>query len=343
MDVSLYEKQQIAALRRAGFSWDEIGASIGKSAEAARTQWRMMAGTLMEHAYLSVSPYPVYNEPLRMEGDAVIIPDIELPFHDADFVNRVLELAQAWNIRQCIFAGDVLHFASLSKWGADWRARQPNGGLSDAQEAKLVRFLRQLPKKYQDAGFDIVAEMGEAAAGDGVSAEIDVARRELEKFSQLFDRIDYVLGNHDARYLLALNSPMFAGDLLRNLALPEPKWRIAPYYFSELVSNGELFRIEHPKSAAKSTAYKLASKYHCHILMAHSHKWSHEFDISGKYHAIQMGHCVDERRLPYASQRSTTADAHTLGAVIVRDGWPWLLTPTTSCEQLARLTGNKIN
>lgn len=83
--------------------------------------------------------------------------------------------------------------------------------------------------------------------------------------------------------------------------------------------------IEHPNSAAKNAATKLAAIYQCHILMAHSHRWSIERDPSGHFWAIQMGCVVDERRLPYASQRHNTKEAHRLGAVIVREGYPFLL------------------
>ncbi len=119
--------------------------------------------------------------------------------------------------------------------------------------------------------------------------------------------------------------------------IDQKDWRIGPYYFSYLKSGGQDFRIEHPKSAAKSAATTLAAKYQCHILMAHSHYLSSSFDVSGNYWAIQMGHCVDEQRLPYAAQRSTTAPAHSLGAVIVRDGHPWLLHHKTDWEKLAKI------
>src|SRR5512140_1237820 len=54
------------------------------------------------------SPYPRFDEPLHLEGDAIIFPDMEMPFHHAEFINKCLELARLWNIRQCICAGDLL-------------------------------------------------------------------------------------------------------------------------------------------------------------------------------------------------------------------------------------------
>jgi hypothetical protein len=59
--------------------------------------------------------------------------------------------------------------------------------------------------------------------------------------------------------------------------------------------------------------------------MGHSHLLDFTWDISGKFHAIHAGHCVDEGRLPYAAQRHITRRQHKPGAVIVRGGFPWLL------------------
>ena len=70
-------------------------------------------------------------------------------------------------------------------------------------------------------------------------------------------------------------------------------------------------------------------------MMGHSHRLSLAWDISGRYYAIHMGHCVDEMRLPYASQRSSTQPAHLAGAVIVRDGVPWLLHERIDWKRLA--------
>lgn len=55
---------------------------------------------------------------------------------------------------------------------------------------------------------------------------------------------------------------------------------------------------------------------------------------SGKFYAVHMGHCVDETRLPYAAQRHTIGDAHKLGAVIVRDGFMWLLSEHVDWKRL---------
>lgn len=281
------------------------------------------------------SPYPVYDSPLVMEGDAVILPDIEFPFHAAEFLNRVLELSGKWNIRQAILAGDVLHFDSLSGWEPNWTA-EPKGGLTAEAEAELMQFAKSLPAKRQGELMGLIGDIGQREERDGASTELDIARRELRRIAERFDKVDFVLGNHCGRLLRALQTTLNPHELLRLLELGD-KWRIAEYYFSYLDTCNGRYQIEHPKNSTKFSASRLASKHLCHILQAHSHQLNFTFDPSGKYYAIEMGCCVDESRLPYVSQRHNTAPAHVLGAVIVRDGFPYLLFPGVDWKRLENL------
>jgi hypothetical protein len=163
------------------------------------------------------------------------------------------------------------------------------------------------------------------------------ARKTLEALDQLFDKFVWVLGNHEGRLLRAINSPVMPSELLNLMKLEEGKWIADPYYYCLLNSGGQIFRITHPKGAANGTARGLASQYFQHIIMGHSHKMFFDWDTSGKYYAIQMGHCVDEERLCYAAQRDAKRDSHKLGAVIVRDGYPYLLTEQLDWERMKRL------
>ncbi len=285
---------------------------------------------------LKPSPYPVYDKPLETEGDALVLPDPEFPFHHAEFINRALDLADKWRIPNCIIAGDALHFNSISKWEPAWRER-PKNGMTEAQEERLLAFSNKIPKRYRDEYIAALTDDPRDAGDNDLANEIEVSKSCLLRLGQQFERCDYVLGNHDGRFLAALNSPIYADSLLDFIGINDPRWRIAPYYFSILQSGGETFRIEHPKSAAQAAPEKLASKFLCHIIAGHSHLLSFKFDQSGSFYAIYAGHTVDERRLPYASQRSNTAPAHVIGAVIVRDGYPHLLHQRTPWELYARM------
>ena len=304
-----------------------------RSAEAIRIR----IGTLAQRPeYVYVSPYPVYDTPLTLEGDALVLPDIEMPFHHADFLNRVLDLAQKWNIRQCIMAGDLLHFDSLSGWEPNW-TNENKGGLSAEAEKRLIDFAMKMGSKKQGEFMDLIGNIGIKDEQDGASMELDTARKELHHIDQLFDRVDFVIGNHEGRLLRALQTTLNPNELLRLLDIKNPRWRIAPFYYSKLETERGTYRIEHPKNSGKFSASRLASKYLTHILMAHSHQLNFTYDPSGTFYAIEMGCCVDETRLAYVGQRSNTSPTHMLGAVIVRDGIPWLLHQNVDWKRLGEI------
>ena len=328
------DRAQLVNMRTHGFTWYEIGREMNRHPETVRTHYRMMENK--PGGPVAPSPYPVYDEPLEMEGDALIMSDTEFPFHHAEFINKCLDIADIWGIKQLILAGDGLHFDSLSRWEPAWTAQKE--GITETVEGLLMDFGKTLPARHRDKLMMLIGEIGnETGGGNNVAKEVEIAREALKRLGEQFERVDYVLGNHDGRFLSALKSPLFADDLLRYIGVDNPKWRIAPYYFSYLHSGDQRWRIEHPKSAAKLTAAKLASKYLCNVVMGHSHYFEVRRDASGHFWAIHTGHCVDERRLPYAAQRSTNADAHSIAATIIRDGYPYLLTEHCQWDRLKRM------
>ena len=311
------------------------GSKRGFSAEAVRGQLNRARREGEALRRIAPSPYPSYNAPLAMEGDALILPDIELPFHNAGFLNRVLDLTDAWGVKQCILAGDALHFDSLSGWEPSWTA--PNDGCLTADaEATLMQFAKSLPSKKQGELMTTIGNLGQRNEKDGMSTEMGIARRELCHLAIMFERVDFILGNHEGRLLRALQTALDPKELLRLLEAGD-HWRIAPYYFQYLDTSAGRYLIEHPKGAAEGTAQGLAAKYGCHVIMGHSHALDFSWDISGRYYAIQAGHCVDEIKLPYAAQRHTTKRMHKPGAVIVLDGYPYLLHEGTDWRRMKKI------
>lgn len=335
MTWNIDAERRLVALVNAGHNWVEIGKVLGVSPEAARSKYRFaLTDPLAKIPQISDSPYPVYDKPLETEGDALVISDPEFPFHHAEFLNRILDLAVTWGITNCVIAGDILHFNSLSAWEPAWQVAAKSGISEDAEKDLLAL---DLPAPVRQKMIELIQKHAPETNDDTVGEEIKISRRELVKLSQIFKRIDYVLGNHDGRFLSALNSPLFPQNLLDFVKLDDPAWRIACFYFSFLHSGGRTFRIEHPKSAAKNTAVRLADKYECSILMGHSHFLDFRMSTSGRHYACQMGAVVDERRLPYAAQRSVNSDTHALGSVLVRDGVPWLLTENSPWDRMKRM------
>uniref|UniRef100_A0A6H1ZB55 Calcineurin-like phosphoesterase domain-containing protein n=1 Tax=viral metagenome TaxID=1070528 RepID=A0A6H1ZB55_9ZZZZ len=312
------------------------GRGIGRSTESVRSQARkLILMDKMGKGRVPTSNYPVYDKPLEMEGDAIVLGDLEFPYHHAEFLNRCLHLAETWGIKQAILAGDVLHFDSLSSFNPNWKKPASNG-LTETAERKLMDIAATLPKNKQQAMIDAIVELGQAEESDGVSSELDIARRALKALAVQFDRIDYVIGNHDSRLLNTLQTALDPEELLR-LLTTDRRWRIAPFYYSILHSGGNTFQIEHPRNTAKYSAWKLVAKFGCSIIMAHNHHLNFTFDLSGRYYAIECGVCCDESRMPYVAQRHNISPQHILGAVIVRNGYPHLLHKYTQWSEMEKM------
>lgn len=334
--VNAKMKQEIIRLKQSGRTFREIGQELGLSAGTIKTHYYLATGQPSAPQRIPESPYIRYDEPPTLEGDALILPDVEIPFHHAEFLNRVIDLANSWGIRQVICAGDLLHMDSISGWEPNWAPARDRTILSSQDEERLMNLALSLPRAKQQAIIDIIGNLS-GIDGKDFSAEMGHARQTLHGLNDCFDRFVWVLGNHEGRLLRAINSPVNPSELLNLMRLDNGKWEIGPYYYAILKSGGQEFRITHPKSAANGAARGLATQYHQHILMGHSHKLFMDFDPSGKYWAIHMGHTVDEQRLAYASQRDAKRDSHMLGSVIVLDGRPYLLTEFTDWERMKRI------
>ena len=329
------EEDRLVTIMMETDSLRSVAGKLDRTLDAVKSRRKRLSSYPQQRSKVMESPFPQYNVPLEMEGDALVLPDVELPFHDADFLNRCLELAQSWGITKCIVAGDLLHFDSLSAWSANMVL--DGGTIGDEQLVILQEFANQLPEEYQLELQDILADLEVGEAGDpNLSQELRIARREITVLSELFDEIHLVLGNHEMRMVTRLKTSLFPDDILRLLETGD-NWKTAPYFYSILYSGNEKYQIEHPKSASRGGAAQLAAKFQCNILQAHSHIWNLDHDISGNYWAAHIGCVVDESRLPYASQRHGSGSAHKLGACIVRDGYPYMLCERTQWDRMKRL------
>lgn len=327
--LTLHQKEQLKELTETtSLTWEQKGEMFGIGGESARSIYRTMVrsqGKQYTFTPVDESPYQKYNQPLEQEGDVLVIPDLEAPFHNADFVNRCIELAQKWNIRQANIAGDALHFNSISKWEANWKADN-QADIGDQAHAEIFEFALSLPDHLQTALIGLL-EKYEPSVDNDVGTEVEFARKTMYNISTAFEDIVYVIGNHDGRFLSALNSPLFAKQLKDFVIGDNPKYRIAPYYYSTIHTENGDYSIEHPTLLSEKAAVQIAVQKQCHVLMGHSHRYSRLKDPSGKYWAIQMGMCVDEDRLAYVGQRTRSRERHATGATIIRGGYPYDLNP----------------
>lgn len=314
------EIRKLKQLRDEGKSLAEIADILGRSYDSVNSAF--------SHRFKKIPPsaFPVWDAPLTTQGDALILTDIEAPFQHSDFLNRCLDLADAWGVRTLHIGGDLIHYASLSQWA-------PN---HSGNERIIESVLQAL-----DLDVDVTIINKLESAGllqiENYTAELREARRVFANMDG-FDTVVVDIGNHDDRYLRALNQAIHPEELLRQLdKQDDSRWKIAPYYYSFVETERGTFRVTHPRGTGRTAAQDLAVQHHQHIIMGHSHRWSVNRDPSGTYWAIQTGHCVDETRLAYVMQRDAKRDAHALGATIIRGGYPFVLCEQSPWDMLRRM------
>lgn len=329
-DWTSQETDRLIKLKSEGKSDFEISQIINRSYSSVNSKLSKLKATgEIKKSIVPKSKQPEYNQPLKTEGDAVILSDIEAPFQDSEFINRVLDLADSWGIQTLHLAGDLLHYDRLSMWGDEWQ------GENEGLQQMMDWMIENIPtKKLQEA----MGMADEIKIGHGGYSEEMAEARTVFKNLNSFKEIIVDIGNHDDRYLRMMSVGMKPIELLLQMGVSEDKrWKIAPYYYSLIETEKGLFRAEHPRGAGQKMAVDLAIQFHCHIIMGHSHRWAVNRDPSGDYWAIQTGHCVDETRLAYVQQRSAKRDVHVLGATIIRGGYPFVLCPESPWDIMKRM------
>jgi len=247
------------------------------------------------------SGYVRYDKPPVVESDNVLVlADVEAPFHDAEWCSDVVALAKCWGIGDVILAGDFLHFASLSGFTKQLLAGRD--GYEFAEDAEVE-----------------------------VSDEVEAAARFSDVLLDNFQRIVFILGNHEKRLSKRLAVSVRV-QLLRQLLgyRREERFEVYPYYFALVKASTGTWRITHPGNASVipvRVACRLADKYRMHVVAGHGHDFGEATSVSG-YYAAATGCCVDPERLAYSALRDNVQPVMQRGAWILRDGYPVLLHPS---------------
>ena len=279
---------------------------------------------------IPVSNRTPWNNPPTLEGDAFILMDAQIPFHHAEFINKCLTVCDRLGIRQMILGGDALDINTLNSFTPNFENNDKR--VIDTKTASaLLAIADGLPSDKREEIHAIVAD---AENEGGISGEIKESRTILKAFESSFDKILWIMGNHEQRVLKTLQKVLPVDSLAVVFGADNPKWEVSPYYHCTLMSNGEEWKIEHPVNSGKGSSKKLASKFTCHIVMGHNHHFNITTDPSGKYYAIEPGMGMDEERMAYVSQRHNAADTHITGALIIRNGKPLPLNKFTDWDLL---------
>lgn len=102
---------------------------------------RTHGATLLKSVLESVRP--TYNAPLLVKGSFLFLSDFEIPYHNAGFINECFTIARAYNVVQCVWAGDAMHFEAFSPFpGNDSDADQELSEIDEYLPGFLEPFRR---------------------------------------------------------------------------------------------------------------------------------------------------------------------------------------------------------
>ncbi len=293
---------------------------------------------------ISESSFAKYDSPPVIEIDKVVIlPDLQMPFHEANFTNRVLELGKSWNVKYAILAGDLLENAALTHFDPAWLPSEEidTGNIPNKLADDLLDLMADIPKSSKGKLKKIIEKHGRTdnKTVSSISQEWHHARMGIRELIGAFDHNLWIMGNHTGRLLRQMQSPLLPADVKRLFVGDDNRVDVAPYYFAIVKSGGVEWRIVHPKSAGRDDPQIYASKLLCNIVMAHSHHWNLGKDRSGKFFAISTGAMVDESRLPYIATRDQKTFQHLLGATFIMNGKPYLVGEDTDFDAMKKMYG----
>lgn len=239
--------------------------------------------------------------PLIAEGDAIVTCDLHIPLHDPVLLNTMINCARKNKIKKLLIGGDYWNMETFSSY---------------------------LP--YQP------------------EAALDVERHDgnliMKTLLKTFDQVDFIWGNHDHRLSRKLGFKKSFEECMRWMLSELTEDEFAKIRFSELDhmyyypegDEGRKFRLCHPQnfsSVPLTVGRKLAQKYQCSIITAHSHHCAMGVAADGVNLCIEGGGFFDKHRTEYI-QRTTSHHEWVQGFTMFKDGLPTLISPAIGNDVL---------
>ncbi|MFH0938227.1 MAG: hypothetical protein V1899_02965 [Planctomycetota bacterium] len=234
------------------------------------------------------SPAPKFLDALCLDESCLILPDVEIPLHNAAFVNRCIERALGYGIRAAIFAGDWFHWGSLAHF---FESEKDTDEEIEQIEQHIESFIRPFERIFYIAG-------------------------NHDRRPQI--TLDRFIGADKMTRLVI--PPKLAAEF-------ERKVKASDYFYCWVGEGEDRWRIVHPKATntvPANAAKAIATANNCNVAMAHNHLVGMQQTADGRHWGLEIGYCVDTERLAYYMRRDTTRPKMRNGALILhksRDGF----------------------
>ncbi len=237
----------------------------------------------------TLEPRPRYNIPTldkyeKLEGDAIVVGDLHLPFVKWKWASWLLKIAERFDIRRLLVVGDLLDAKALTYFPKKEAAVKWEVELREAEN-------------FIDCMCDWFTEII-YCYGNHERNRI-IARFEGELTAERFGR----LISTDS----ALKVSPYSYVILHTEA---GKWRL---------THQRNYR-KTPLSVAKN----LCEMHLCHIMAHHQHRMAQGFDASGNFMLVDNGGLMDEEKMDWVMLEDRVMPKPTNGFTVIHRGRPYL-------------------
>lgn len=280
-----------------GNTWTDIGASFNidrRTAKRWRDKWVKEWSPSNSSISTNTRPIslpqvvPERFTPMVAHGHMITTCDWHIPLHDTVLVDRLMNYAQNYNVPTLIIGGDFLNVDEFSSYPP----HQP--------EANHAR-------------------------------EKEHGREIMSYLLEIFDDVYLFWGNHEHRLSRATDFKHSFKECMENIfeGMDISNLHISDLDYMHLYQGDRKIRFCHQKnfsSVPLTVPRKLAGKYHCSIITAHSHHLAMGFALDGENWIMEGGGLYDKRMTEYI-QRTTTHHEWVPGFIHFQDNVPTLLSP----------------
>jgi len=241
---------------------------------------------------LAESSAPKFVDAPRLDESQLILGDVELPLHNAEFINNCFSVARAWGIRQLLLAGDFIHWSSLSPF------RDTKNDMS-AEIELIEQYLAVFVEPWEHVTW----------------MEGNHERRPQRALDRLLK----------AKYAARLIVPP---DLAKEF---ERKVTCTDYFYAYVGEDWLIEHPQATNIVPANAARRIAGAQGYNVAMAHDHLVGIQQTEDGKHWGVEIGCCADPDRMEYYQHRHTTRPRWVNAALILRRVedrfYPTLLTP----------------
>lgn len=158
--------------------------------------------------------------------------------------------------------------------------------------------------------------------------EKEAARNLLTIYSQVFDEIWMISGNHERRLLEHLDGQWDIQDVL-TASLPSGHVKATVLDRCTVNTSQGKYTVLHGDNYSKkplNNADEWCQKFQSHIISNHEHHAAIGMDRFDRYFMVNAGGLFDQNKMSYVQSKSNTMANMSKGFVMVKGGFPYLFT-----------------